>query len=238
MHQALTATLEPLFERRFIYDSYACRHKKGTHKAIKRFANFSRSSEYVLSMDISKYFASIDHGILLRLLSRRVSDDRVFSLCRMVIESSENSPGKGIPICNLTSQLFANIYLDVLDQHVKHNLRLRHYIRYMDDFVFFHNDKVFLHNLKEEITGFLSGKLELIVHPHKAQVVPISSGVNWLGFRIFSHHQRLRQSTVVRFLKRARRAKTSAGGVVRRFSSFLGLLDQKRRFLRPPLFIS
>src|SRR5690606_21999406 len=137
-----------------IYDSYACRKDKGTHKAIKRFVDFSHSSKYVLSMDISKYFASIDHGILLRLLSRRITDDRVFSLCRVVIESSENSPGKGIPIGNLTSQLFANIYLDVLGQHVKHNLRLRHYIRYMDDFVFFHNDKAFLHNLKEEITGF------------------------------------------------------------------------------------
>lgn len=213
MHQALTVALEPLFERRFIYDSYACRRNKGTHKAIKRFADFSRSSTYVLSMDISKYFASIDHGILLRLLSRRVTDDSVFSLCRVVIESSENSRGKGIPIGNLTSQLFANVYLDVLDQHVKHNLHFRHYIRYMDDFVFFHNDKAFLHNLKEEITGFLSDKLELTAHPHKAQVVPISLGVNWLGLRLFPHHQRLRQSTVARFLKRAHRAKKSEGAL-------------------------
>lgn len=212
MHHALVATLEPIFEKGFIFDSYACRRGKGTHEAIDRFQRFMRPDDYVLTMDISRYFASIDHGILLRILAGKIQDDRLFDLCCIVIESSEDSAGKGIPIGNLTSQLFANVYLDQLDQYVKHVLRFRRYLRYMDDFVFFHPDKDLLHSLKKEVTDFLADKLELTVHPHKAQVQPVSQGVNWLGFRLFLGHRLLRHSTVARFVKRVRKRKRGGGG--------------------------
>ncbi len=214
VHQAVVAALEPVFEKRFIFDSYACRRGKGTHAGISRFEHFARVSRYALMMDISKYFASIDHEILHSLLLRKVRDERMLALCRTVIESSEETPGKGIPIGNLTSQLFANVYLDELDQYVKHGLRVRRYVRYMDDFVILHDDKEHLHALKEEVTHFLAARLRLTVHPKKAQVAPTRSGVGFLGVQIFPHHRLLRPSTVRRFVARAKAA--NQGGVLPR----------------------
>ena len=206
VHQAMVATLEPIFEKRFIFDSYACRRRKGTHAGIARFERFARVSCYALSMDISKYFASIDHAILFSLLKRKVHDERMLALCRIVIESSEETPGKGIPIGNLTSQLFANVYLDELDQYIKHVLRVRRYARYMDDFVLLHDDKPYLCELRQRITEFLTARLHLTVHPKKAQIEPVGSGVNFLGLRIFPRHRLLRASTVKRFVARAKAA--------------------------------
>lgn len=211
VHQAMVAALEPAFEKRFIFDSYACRVGKGTHAGIARFERFARVSRYALMMDISKYFASIDHSILFSLLSPKIRDERMLALCRIVIESSEETPGKGIPIGNLTSQLFANVYLDELDQYVKHGLRVRRYARYMDDFVLLHDDKLHLHELRQQITDFLATRLHLTVHPKKAQIEPVESGVNFLGFRIFLHHRLLRASTVKRFVARAKAANRGGG---------------------------
>lgn len=211
VHQALVAALEPLFERRFIYDSYACRRGKGTHAALARFERFARVSRYALMMDISKYFASIDHEILLSLLERSVHDGRIRVLCRLIIRSSETAPGVGIPIGNLTSQLFSNIYLNELDQHIKHALHVRRYVRYMDDFVLLHDDREYLRDLKDRITDFLSARLRLVAHPHKVRIDATAAGVAFLGFRIFPHHLLLRGSTVRRFVARAKAAKLRSG---------------------------
>lgn len=211
VHQAMVAALDPVFEKRFVFDSYACRRGKGTHAGIKRFERYARVSHYALTMDISKYFASIDHDILFSLLSRKIRDERMLALCRIVIESSEETPGRGIPIGNLTSQLFANVYLDELDQYIKHELRVRRYVRYMDDFVLLHDDKLYLHELKRRITEFLAARLRLTVHPKKAQIAPTHCGIGFLGFHVFPHHRLLRKSTVKRFVARAKAAKRGGG---------------------------
>ncbi len=232
VHQAMVAALEPIFEKRFIFDSYACRRGKGTHAGIARFERFARASRYALMMDISKYFASIDHCLLLSFLSRRIRDERMLALCRIVIESSEETRGKGIPIGNLTSQLFANVYLDELDQYVKHGLRVRRYARYMDDFVLLHDDKLHLHELRQQITEFLAARLRLTVHPKKAQIEPVESGVNFLGLQIFPHHRLLRGSTVRRFVARVKVAKSAGGGDFGGCDSLVEVMGRWSQFSR------
>lgn len=215
VHQATHAALEPIFDTGFIYDSYACRKGKGTLAAIERFERFGAHAPYVLTGDISKYFATIDHEILLRCLTKRVADKDMLAICKLIVYSSCEMPRKGIPIGNLTSQLFANIYLNELDQFVKHTLRARHYIRYMDDFVILSSDKAFLHHAREEIETFVTTRLKLAMHPKKVQIVPVHVGVDYLGYRIFPHYRKLRKSTVQRFVARVNRAHRAAGGGVR-----------------------
>lgn len=212
VHQCVVAALEPVYERRFIYGSYACRKGKGTYAALARFERFARASRYALMMDISKYFASIDHALLLSLLERSVGDARMMGLCRIIIESSKTTPGVGIPIGNLTSQLFSNIYLNELDQFVKHQLHARRYVRYMDDFAILHDDREYLRDLKDRITDFLSARLRLVAHPHKVRIERIAQGVAFLGYRVFPHHRLLRGSTVRRFVSRVKVAKSAGGG--------------------------
>jgi len=209
VHQALCATLEPIFERRFIGDSYACRHGKGTHNALLKLESWLRRNDdcYVLSCDISKYFASIDHSILIDVISSRVRDVRIIGICRLIIESADDSPNRGIPIGNLTSQLFANIYLDVFDHYVKRSLGIKHYIRYMDDFLILGDNKKTLYEVKTKISEFLDSRLGLTLHHKKANISPMASGVQFLGYRVFRYYRLLRKSTVTRFARRIRRYK-------------------------------
>lgn len=248
VHQAVTAALEPHFDRGFIFDTYACRRGKGTHAALKRFEHYARASRYALSMDISKYFASVNHATLFSLLKRKVRDTRMLELCRMIIASSEDTPGRGIPIGNLTSQLFANVYLGQLDHYAKHTLRLRRYVRYMDDIVILHDDKAVLHEVKQAIAAFAGSTLGLSLHPRKVQVSPTSAGIYFLGYHIFPHHRLLRQSTVKRFVARTRRAQAEGDGIsegsVRSWLAYAkggnsyGLLRSLAQRLGEPLFIS
>lgn len=205
VHHAVVAALEPIFDKGFIYDTYACRVGKGTQAALARFEQFSCVSRYVLSMDISKYFASIDHAILFSLLKRKIRDTRILELCRRIIASTEDSPGCGIPIGNLTSQLFANIYLNEFDQYAKHTLRLPHYIRYMDDIAILSDDKQQLHEVKGAAAEFMRERLGLVLHPRKVQIMPTATGIDFLGYRIYPHHRLLRKSTVMRFALRLKR---------------------------------
>lgn len=207
VHHALCAAIEPIFERRFISDSYACRSGKGTHAALRRLESWMRrgNDQFVLSCDISKYFASIDHSRLMAFVASQVSDLRLVNLCRSVVRSIEDTPGRGIPIGNLTSQLFANIYLDALDQYVKRVLGIRRYIRYMDDFLIFGADAASLYETKKHIVEFLESKLGLVLHPKKANVFPSVAGVPFLGYRVFRYYRLLRKSTVIRFIRRVRK---------------------------------
>ena len=210
VHHAICNVIEPIFDKSFIYHSYACRKGKGTHKAINTLQNKLKNmgNVYCLQCDISKYFASIDHNVLLSLLSKKVADKKVMNLLKIIIESDYdiiNYKGNkaGIPIGNLTSQLFANIYLDRLDQFIKHDLKEKHYIRYMDDFLIVHKSKDHLHLVKENIKNFVEDVLYLLLHPKKAIVFPVANdGVNFLGFRVFDTHKLLRKSTVKRFIQR------------------------------------
>jgi retron-type reverse transcriptase len=211
MHHALVAAIEPIFERGFIHDSYACRVGKGTHRAVARLRQFMRRSDYaatyIFQGDISKYFDSIDHEVLFGLIEKKVDDLPTRRLIRPIIDSAHADTGVGIPIGNLTSQLFANIYLNELDQFVKHTLHATRYIRYMDDFSILETDKRVLANYREAIEHFVAERLHLRLHPRKSTIAPIRLGIDFLGYRLFEHHTRLRASTVKRFVKRTKQAK-------------------------------
>lgn len=216
VHHAVCVLIEPLFEKRFIYDSYVCRKKKGTHRAVKRLRKFMYSVSrgytrpaYYLRLDISKYFKSIDHNILFSLLCRVVDDTDIQSLLWEIIGSSCDScvegKKKGIPIGNLTSQLFANVYLNELDHFIKERLHARYYIRYMDDIVICDTDKTNLTALRLSIIQFLSETLLLSVHPGKIISASIESGIPFLGYILFSRYTRLRGATVKRCMKRMKK---------------------------------
>jgi retron-type reverse transcriptase len=201
-HHALCNVIEPIFERTFIHDSYACRAGKGTHAAVDRLTGFLRESSYVdtgcyaLKCDIRKYFESIDHKILLELIMRKIKDWKTIWLIGEILKS--NDTDSGIPIGNLTSQLFANIYLDKLDHFVKEGLRIRHYIRYVDDFVILENSKKTLHGTKEKIRSFLSERLKLALHPKKQVIFPAYLGIDFLGYKVWTKHTLLRKQNVRR----------------------------------------
>jgi len=203
VHHAICSVIEPIFDLRFIYDSYACRKGKGTHAGADRIQKFIKkvnSNYYVLKCDVSKYFQSVDHEILKQVIREKIADKKLLQLLDNIIDSAE----RGIPIGNLTSQLFANIYLNKLDEHVKYELKIKYYIRYMDDFIILHESKQSLHEIKEKINLFLVS-MKLTLHPRKVNICPITLGIDFLGYRIFNNHRLVRKSTVKRFLKGAKK---------------------------------
>lgn len=211
MHHAVYRILYPFFDRTFIPDSFSCRNEKGTHKAIRRFQkmayqvshNHTRTA-WVLKCDIRKFFASIDHGILLSFLNEYIPDKRIVRLLKNIIISFSTVPGipVGLPLGNLTSQLFSNIYLNRLDQWVKQKLKAKQYIRYADDFVFLASDKDWLLSIIPEIDYFLTEKLKLQIHPNKILLKTIASGVDFLGWVQFPHHRIIRKATKQRMFRR------------------------------------
>jgi RNA-directed DNA polymerase len=213
VHHALCRVIEPIFDKRFIYDTYACRLHKGTLAAIERFERFKRRllthySEdeiYILKADIQKYFENIDHHILLELMRKKIADEEVIWLIKRILGWEGLS--KGIPIGNLTSQVFANLYLSPLDQFIKHSLGFKCYIRYMDDFVLMDTSKERLQRAKREVARFLKENLSLNLHSKKQTVIPLRCGIDFLGFHIFSTHRLLRKENVKRFRRRLKRMK-------------------------------
>jgi retron-type reverse transcriptase len=202
VQHALVEAIEPIWEARFVFDSYACRVGKGTHagadraQALLRTVQRRHGKAYVLKADIHHYFASIDHGVLKRLLRKRVACRDTLWLLDDIIDSTE-SPG--IPIGNLTSQLFANIYLHELDQFVKQGLRERHYMRYMDDFIVVHHNKAHLRQVRREVEQFLADNLRLTTNS-KTQVFPVAlyrgRALDFLGYKIWPTHRLLRKDSV------------------------------------------
>lgn len=220
VHHALCRVVEPIFDRTFIHDSYACRVGKGNHRALERCSQFARRYRYVLKCDIVKYFPSIDHAILRGLLARRIADARTLWLVDQILNSGAGVladeyemhwfPGddllaalrlRGLPIGNLTSQFWANVYLNPLDQFVKRELHCRAYLRYCDDFLLFHDDKRQLQRWHQAIGDFLQ-TLRLTLHHRKSNVVPLRLGVTFVGFRVFPTYRRLRRDNVRRVYRR------------------------------------
>ena len=205
VHHALADAIGPLFEKKFIFDSYACRSGKGFHQAAKRVQTFlckahvNRKTTYVLKADISKYFHSIDHNALLMILRRTIKDKRVLNLNERIIRDAEFG-GCGIPLGSLTSQIYANIYLDQLDHYVKDDLGVKYYCRYMDDFIIVCNDKKELWELLSKIERFLTDNLKLTLNP-KTAIFPAARGVDFCGYRIWRDHILPRK----RNIRRARR---------------------------------
>lgn len=220
VHHALHHYLSPFYEQFFIGDSYACRPGRGIHHATDRVQHFLRNGGqnlYVCQIDISKYYASINHGRLMELLQEKIQDKDLIDLLKIIIDSTDSgvehdslfAPDsyyftkgrRGIPIGNLTSQLFANIYLHHADMYAKQNLKIRHYVRYMDDILFFHHDKAQLHVWQQAMTKFLYEDLYLTINPRKIRLYPTSQGVSFVGYIIYPHYLRLRSSSVRRFKK-------------------------------------
>jgi len=204
IHHALCNIIEPIFEKTFIYDSYANRIGKGTQKAIERFDTFKRKASknntrtaFVLKCDIKKYFDNVDHNILIKIIDEKVKDKRVIWLVKTILQNHHaQKEGKGMPLGNLTSQFFANVYLNELDQFVKHELKMKYYIRYVDDFVIFHDSRLRLEEYRMKIDDFLQKRLDLTLHPEKSKISFIKQGIQFLGFRIFYHHKLLKKNNV------------------------------------------
>lgn len=202
VHHALCNVIEPIFEGAFIRDSYACRPGGGVLAGVMRTTRFLRDASrrwggvYCLKGDISKYFYSVDHETLKRLIRRKIACPDTLEMIDRIIDSPGD--GVGMPIGNLTSQLFANVYLDALDHAVKERLRVQYYIRYMDDFVVFHHDKAYLHRLLDEISGYLGHHLRLKLNG-KTQIFPVGQRpVDFLGYRIWPTHRLMRKANVKR----------------------------------------
>jgi retron-type reverse transcriptase len=219
VHHAVCNVLEPIFDKTFIFDSYASRKGKGTHAALERFDDFERKVSgngrlvlhamdnnmvvgWAFKADIRHYFPSIDHEILLKLLERKTSDRRVLSLLRLILESYSPRPDIGMPLGALTSQLFANVYLNPLDHFVKERLVAKFYLRYLDDFVVLDRSKESLEEMKVQIYDFLANRLKLELHPEKSSIFPLHRGVGLLGFRVFYHYRLLRKSNLANFERR------------------------------------
>jgi len=210
LQHALCNVVEPLFERKFIFDSYACRSGRGTHAGADRVTEFLRKATrlwpkpYCLKCDISQYFPSVRHTALLAIIRRTIACEDTMWLIQEIL-SSWTDPAdldpRGLPIGNLTSQLWANVYLDQLDHYVKETLRVRFYVRYMDDFVIIGGDKRELWQVKREIEGFLEHRLGLRLNG-KSGIFSVSQGIDFLGYRIWRNRRRLRKRSV----KRIRRA--------------------------------
>lgn len=210
VHHALCNVIEPIFEKRFIADSFACRVGKGTHRGADRVTEFLRSAQrmwgmvFCLKGDVAQYFASVNHHILMGILARTIACRDTLWLMKEILASGaapDDPDPVGIPIGNLTSQLWANVYLNELDQFVKHVLRARFYVRYMDDFILLAGDKPTLWGWRREIEGFLEANLRLRLNS-KTDIFPISRGIDFLGYRIWPTHRLLRKASV----KRMRRA--------------------------------
>lgn len=224
VHHALHHHLSPFYEHFFITDSYACRPGRGIHHAATRVQHFLRSGGpglYVCQLDVSKYYASINHGRLLELLKDKITDQPLLNLLQVIIDSTDSGTEhdrlfapdsyyftkgrRGIPIGNLTSQLFANIYLHRVDSYAKQTLKIRHYVRYMDDILFFGRDKAQLHAWRRAMVEFLYQDLYLTINPRKVRIYPVKYGVSFVGYVIYPHFLRLRGSSVRRFKKRYHR---------------------------------
>lgn len=243
LHHAIHRVLYPYFDNKFIVDSYSCRLGKGTHKATNRFRYFARKVSknntkqcHVLKCDIRKFFASIDHQVILQILKDYNLDQDTLWLLEKVIDSFattittttnhiyamaeiENNK-KGLPLGNLTSQLLVNIYMNEFDQFVKHELHQKYYIRYADDFVILDKNKKCLESLLPKILGFLKEKLRLELHPNKVFIKTFSSGIDFLGWVNFPYHKVIRTSTKHRMFKRLENNVKEVA-----HSSYLGLLS-------------
>ncbi len=243
LYQAVYQTLYPLFDKHFIHDSYASRDLKGTHRGVERFGVFAKKvsanhchAAFVLKCDVRKFFDSIDHDILLELLGRKLGGrasgtPHLLRLLEKIIRSFEASPGKGLPLGNVTSQIFANIYLNKLDQFVKHFLRAQYYIRYCDDFVLLSSSREELEGWTREIGQFLQEHLKLSLHPNKVTIRKLLQGTDFLGYVSLPRYRVLRTKTRNRMFKKivglaaeVKSGKISEDRFCNSLASYLGML--------------
>jgi len=233
VHHALINVIKPIFEKRFIFDSCANQLDKGTLFAIERFKKFMRKVSdprhkrgFCLKADIRHYFQEVDHEVLLLIIKKKVDDEDVIWLINKILANASSSGGattqKGMPLGNYTSQFFANVYLNELDYFVKHTLRAKYYIRYVDDFVIFHKSMKQLEAWKEEIDKFLKEKLKINLHPDKSRIIPLKRGVDFVGFRNFYHYNLLRKRNIRAMQRKVTLYKKGESCFERVFESYKG----------------
>ncbi len=221
VHHAIVNILQPIYEKIFIYDSFASRKNKGTHIAVERFEYFVNKVSsngkkiknphtnnsikgYVLKADVRHYFNTIDHNVLINILRKKIKDEDLIELIRIVLHNfQDKQKGKGLPLGNYTSQFFANIYLNNLDYFVKHRLKAKYYIRYVDDFVILHKDKKALVDYLDKIEKYLMF-LKLKLHPDKSEIHALRNGITFLGYRVFYHYKLLRRRNIRYFKTKLR----------------------------------
>ncbi len=252
LHHAVFRVLNPIFEPTFIATSFSCRIGKGTHRGMlyvrdtirKISANYTRPC-FVLKCDIRKFFDSVDQNILTDILKKRIKDEETISLLDELVGSysspcrererereSRSATRKGIPIGNLTSQLFANIYMNEFDQFIKHGLGVKNYARYTDDFVVLSEDRSYLENLLSSIKSFLGDKLLLELHPKKVEILRYSRGVDFLGYVALPYHIAVRTKTKRRMMRKLKerirmykQGEISETALFASLDSYLGVLS-------------
>ncbi len=230
VYHAICNIIEPIFEKRFIFDSYASRKGKGVHVGLKRFDEFERKvtyngkplriakdsnmvTGYALKADIKHYFDTVDIGILMNIVKKKIADAKVLQLIKIILDNYDfKIKGKGMPLGNLTSQFFANVYLSELDYYVKHNLKAKYYIRYVDDFLILHDSREKLLLYKWLITNFLKQRLKLELHPEKSKITPLNVGIKLLGFRVFYNYRLPRKSNLEKFERELNNLHINGGG--------------------------
>lgn len=236
VHHLVVSVIDPIFDKTFIYDSYSCRKSKGMHIAVKRLFEFVRKVSknytgncFALKLDIKKFFENIDHAILFDLIRRKVKDEDFLWLIENILQSF--SKDKGIPIGNLTSQIFANIYLNELDQFVKHQLRIKYYLRYADDFIILDSDKELIYRYTSILANYLKNGLKLELHPQKITIRKYNQGIDFLGYIVLPHYILPRTRTKKRILKKLkdkidnlRNAEITEGSFNQSLHSYLGFL--------------
>jgi RNA-directed DNA polymerase len=227
VHHAIYRQLYPFFDRTFISDSFSCRDDKGTLAAVNRFRSFAYAASknntrtcWVLKCDIRKFFANIDHATLVAMLESYIPDQAIIAFLKEVIGSfSSTALGVGLPLGNLTSQLFVNVYMNEFDQFVKHALKAKYYLRYADDFMILASNREWLEIILPEIRNFLANRLKLTLHPGKVSIETLASGVDVLGWVHFPDHRVLRTRT-----KRRAIARIADDPNEQRVASYVGML--------------
>ena len=223
VHQALVEVLDPVIDPTLYYHSYACRSGRGTHAAVRQLQTWvgNRPQWHFLQMDVTKFFPSIDRETLFKLVQQKIADEKMLRLIQALLFSA---PGNnGIPIGNLTSQLFANLYLNPLDQYIKRELKIPFYLRYMDDIVLLAKDQTFLNQARLQVEAFAREKLKLSFHPSKIACGKVSDGISFVGYRSFPSGIYMRSKSVRRFRKKFK-TKVPLDEKVRRYLSYQGHL--------------
>jgi len=227
VHHAIVNILEPIYESRFIADNFANRLNKGTIFALEKLDKFKRKVSnngelvpnaldnnmvkgYVLKADVRKFFDSINQAKMVEILKRKIKDEKVIWLVIKILKNFDDKE-KGIPLGNMTSQFLANVYLNDLDQFIKQRLKMKYYIRYVDDFVILHESKEILENCKDKIEKYLKN-LKLEFHPDKSKIYSLYRGIDFLGFKTFYYHKRVRKRNVTGFKTRLKKLEKSYKG--------------------------
>ena len=228
LHHAIFRILYPIFDEQFIFDSYSCRLNKGTHWAVRRLKSFCQKVSNnnsvtitVVKCDVKKFFDSVDHSVLLQFVRKRIRDEDALWLIERIIKSFRTEVGVGLPIGNVTSQLFANIYLNELDNFAKHTLKAKYYLRYCDDFVLLSKNREELAQVVNQISFFLWKCLKLSLHPNKIIFRKYHQGIDFLGYVVRPYCITLRTKTKRRILwKVSRRNYASYQGVLRHCNGY------------------